>query len=67
LFFSSAKRASATVQFEGQSGQVACASTKGTLVSMTLPMTRDLERYGIRVVTTVPEAFTAAWFGRGND
>jgi NAD(P)-dependent dehydrogenase (short-subunit alcohol dehydrogenase family) len=60
LFFYSAKRASVTVQFEGQPGQVAYAATKGALVSMTLPMARDLERYGIRVVTIAPGAFTTS-------
>jgi 3-hydroxyacyl-CoA dehydrogenase / 3-hydroxy-2-methylbutyryl-CoA dehydrogenase len=44
-------------QFEGQPGQVAYSATKGALVSMTLPMARDLERYGIRVVTIAPGAF----------
>jgi len=43
--------------FEGQPGQVAYSATKGALVSMTLPMARDLERYGIRVVTIAPGAF----------
>ena len=45
-------------QFEAQPGQVAYAATKGALVSMTLPIARDLERYGIRVVTIAPGAFT---------
>ena len=45
-------------QFEGQQGQTAYAATKGALVSMTLPMARDLERFGIRVVTVAPGAFT---------
>ena len=44
-------------QFEGQTGQTAYAATKGALVSMTLPMARDLERFGIRVVTVAPGAF----------
>jgi len=43
--------------FEGQPGQVAYSATKGALVSMTLPMARDLERYGIRVVTIAPGVF----------
>ena len=46
-----------TTQFEAQPGQVAYAATKGALVSMTLPMARDLESYGIRVVTIAPGAF----------
>ena len=44
-------------QFEGQSGNVAYAATKGALISMTLPMARDLERFGIRVVTIAPGTF----------
>jgi len=44
-------------QFEGQPGQTAYTATKGALVSMTLPMARDLERFGIRVVTVAPGAF----------
>ncbi|KAI0321603.1 hypothetical protein OF83DRAFT_1098807 [Amylostereum chailletii] len=46
--------------FEGQPGQLAYAASKGALVSMTLPMARDLGRYGIRVVTIAPGAFTSA-------
>jgi len=46
-----------TTQFEAQPGQVAYAAAKGALVSMTLPMARDLERYGVRVVTIAPGAF----------
>jgi 3-hydroxyacyl-CoA dehydrogenase/3-hydroxy-2-methylbutyryl-CoA dehydrogenase len=44
-------------QFEGQQGQTAYSATKGALASMTLPMARDLERFGIRVVTIAPGAF----------
>ncbi|KAI0255722.1 AICARFT/IMPCHase bienzyme [Lactifluus subvellereus] len=43
--------------FEGQPGQTVYAATKGALISMTLPMARDLERYGVRVVTVAPGAF----------
>ena len=46
------------MQIEGQPGQVAYAATKGALVSMTLPMARDLEHHGIRVVTIAPSVFT---------
>ena len=45
-------------QFEAQPGQVAYAATKGAIVSMTLPLARDLEHYGIRVVTIAPSVFT---------
>jgi 3-hydroxyacyl-CoA dehydrogenase / 3-hydroxy-2-methylbutyryl-CoA dehydrogenase len=40
--------------YEGQIGQVAYSATKGAVVGMTLPMARDLARYGIRVNTIVP-------------
>jgi NAD(P)-dependent dehydrogenase (short-subunit alcohol dehydrogenase family) len=39
---------------EGQVGQVAYSASKGGVVSMTLPMARDLASYGIRVNTIVP-------------
>ncbi|KAI0014841.1 short chain dehydrogenase [Xylariomycetidae sp. FL0641] len=43
--------------FDGQKGQVAYAASKGAVVSMTLPMTRDLARYGIRCMTIAPGIF----------
>ncbi|KAG7293494.1 hypothetical protein NEMBOFW57_003546 [Staphylotrichum longicolle] len=43
--------------FEGQMGQVAYAASKGAVASMTLPMARDLARFGIRVVTIAPSMF----------
>ncbi|PBP15851.1 3-hydroxyacyl-CoA dehydrogenase [Diplocarpon rosae] len=43
--------------FDGQPGQVAYAASKGAIVSLTLPLTRDLARYGIRVVTVAPSLF----------
>ncbi|KAH8596774.1 putative 3-hydroxyacyl-CoA dehydrogenase-like protein [Bisporella sp. PMI_857] len=43
--------------FDGQPGQVSYSASKGAVVSMTLPMTRDLARYGIRVVTIAPSLF----------
>lgn len=39
--------------YEGQRGQVAYAASKGAVVSMTLPMARDLAQFGIRVMTIV--------------
>jgi 3-hydroxyacyl-CoA dehydrogenase / 3-hydroxy-2-methylbutyryl-CoA dehydrogenase len=39
--------------YEGQTGQVAYAASKGAIVSMTLPMARDLASIGIRVMTIV--------------
>ena len=43
--------------FEGQKGQVAYAASKGGIVSLTLPMARDLAYFGIRVVTIAPGLF----------
>lgn len=40
--------------FEGQIGQAAYSASKGGVVAMTLPMARELERYGIRVMTIAP-------------
>lgn len=39
---------------EGQKGQLAYAGSKGAVIGMTLPMARDLARYGIRVMTICP-------------
>ncbi|KAK8013080.1 3-hydroxyacyl-CoA dehydrogenase type-2 [Apiospora marii] len=46
--------------FEGQRGQVSYSASKGAVAAMTLPMTRDLSRYGIRVVTLAPSLFESA-------
>ena len=43
--------------FDGQIGQVAYAASKGGVVSMTLPLARDLSRHGIRVMTIAPGIF----------
>lgn len=43
--------------FEGQMGQVSYAASKGAVAAMTLPMARDLARFGIRVVTIAPSMF----------
>ena len=40
--------------YEGQIGQSAYSASKGGVVSMTLPIARDLARYAIRVNTIVP-------------
>lgn len=37
--------------------EVAYSASKGAIASLTLPMTRDLARYGIRVVTIAPSLF----------
>jgi 3-hydroxyacyl-CoA dehydrogenase / 3-hydroxy-2-methylbutyryl-CoA dehydrogenase len=43
--------------FDGQPGQVVYAASKGAVASMTLPLARDIARYGIRVVTIAPSLF----------
>jgi NAD(P)-dependent dehydrogenase (short-subunit alcohol dehydrogenase family) len=43
--------------FEGQIGQAAYSASKGGVVSMTLPIARELARSGIRVVTVAPGIF----------
>ncbi len=43
--------------FDGQIGQAAYAASKGGIVSMTLPLARDLSPYGIRVATIAPGTF----------
>lgn len=43
--------------FEGQIGQAAYAASKGGVVGMTLPMARELARFGIRVLTIAPGIF----------
>ena len=43
--------------FDGQVGQESYAASKGGLVSMTLPMARDLAQHGIRVCTLAPGLF----------
>lgn len=40
--------------FDGQIGQAAYAASKGALVSMTLPLARDLAQHAIRVCTLCP-------------
>ncbi|XP_057313681.1 3-hydroxyacyl-CoA dehydrogenase type-2-like [Hydractinia symbiolongicarpus] len=43
--------------FDGQRGQAAYSASKGGIVGMTLPIARDLARYGIRVNTIAPGLF----------
>lgn len=43
--------------YEGQIGQAAYSASKGGIVSMTLPIARELARFGIRVVTIAPGIF----------
>lgn len=48
--------------FEGQIGQAAYSASKGGIVSMTLPLARELASYGIRVVAIAPGLFETPMF-----
>ena len=48
---------SSSAAFDGQPGQVAYAASKGAVASLTLPLTRDVARYGVRCVTVAPSLF----------
>jgi NAD(P)-dependent dehydrogenase (short-subunit alcohol dehydrogenase family) len=43
--------------FDGQIGQAAYSASKGGIVGMTLPIARELARFGIRVMTIAPGIF----------
>ncbi len=43
--------------FDGQIGQAAYSASKGGVVAMTLPVARELARFGIRVMTIAPGIF----------
>lgn len=48
--------------FEGQIGQAAYSASKGGIVSMTLPIARELAVHGIRVMTIAPGLFHTPMF-----
>ncbi|KAJ9465592.1 3-hydroxyacyl-CoA dehydrogenase type-2 [Diplonema papillatum] len=48
---------SSAAALDGQNGQVAYAASKGAVLSMALPMARDLSKIGIRVNTICPGIF----------
>jgi len=48
---------SSVAAFEGQIGQAAYAASKGGIASLTLPMARELGKFGIRVVSIAPGVF----------
>ena len=48
---------SSVAAYDGQVGQVAYAASKGGIVSMTLPLARDLSQFGVRVMTIAPGLF----------
>ena len=49
--------------YEGQIGQAAYSASKGGIVGLTLPVARDLARYGIRVCTIAPGIFDTPLLG----
>ncbi|XP_076815227.1 3-hydroxyacyl-CoA dehydrogenase type-2-like [Clavelina lepadiformis] len=49
--------------YEGQIGQAAYGASKGAIVSMTLPIARDLASCGIRVMTIAPGLFETPLLG----
>ncbi|KAK4085555.1 uncharacterized protein Triagg1_545 [Trichoderma aggressivum f. europaeum] len=48
---------SSAAAFDGQEGQVSYSAAKGAIASMTLPLARDLSRWGIRAVCIAPGMF----------
>ena len=53
--------------FDGQIGQAAYAASKGGIVSLTLPLARELARHGIRVMTIAPGIFETPMMGQISD
>src|SRR5882762_878691 len=51
---------SSVAAYEGQIGQAAYAATKAAVAGMTLPMARELARFGIRCVAIAPGTFQTA-------
>jgi len=49
--------------FDGQIGQVAYSASKAGVVGMTLPIARELGRFGIRIVTIAPGIFDTPMLG----
>jgi NAD(P)-dependent dehydrogenase (short-subunit alcohol dehydrogenase family) len=49
--------------FDGQIGQAAYSASKGGIVGMTLPIARDLARFGVRVMTIAPGIFDTPLLG----
>ena len=54
---------SSVASFEGQIGQAAYAASKAGVNGMTLPIARELAKFGIRVMTIAPGIFDTAMLG----
>ncbi len=52
--------------FEGQIGQAAYAASKAGVAGLTLPIARELARFGIRIVAIAPGVFDTAMVGALN-
>jgi NAD(P)-dependent dehydrogenase (short-subunit alcohol dehydrogenase family) len=50
--------------FDGQIGQAAYSASKAGVVGMTLPIARELARFGIRVMTIAPGVFETPMVGQ---
>ena len=55
---------SSIAAFDGQIGQPAYSASKAGVVGMTLPIARELGRYGIRVMTIAPGIFETPMVGQ---
>jgi NAD(P)-dependent dehydrogenase (short-subunit alcohol dehydrogenase family) len=55
---------SSVAAFEGQIGQAAYSASKAGVLSMGLPIARELSRYGIRVMTIAPGIFETPMMGQ---
>jgi NAD(P)-dependent dehydrogenase (short-subunit alcohol dehydrogenase family) len=51
--------------YDGQTGQAAYSASKGGIVSMTLPIARDLSAIGVRVNTIAPGLIDTPIYGSG--
>lgn len=56
---------SSIVAMEGQMGTAGYAAAKGGIAAMTLPLARELARFGIRVATIAPGIFETPMFNAG--
>lgn len=53
--------------YEGQIGQTAYAASKAGIIGMTLPMSRELGKFGIRVMAIAPGVFATPLFANINE
>jgi NAD(P)-dependent dehydrogenase (short-subunit alcohol dehydrogenase family) len=49
--------------YDGQQGQVAYSASKGGVIGMTLPMSRDFAQFGVRVCAIAPGLFNTPLLG----